>query len=526
MSIECQVCCGDFKENQTVTCLHCKWIACTKCCQTYLCLEPVAQCMSCKHPWDDQFLRTTFPTAWIEKQYKAHKKDSIIAQEKSLLAESMPFVQSYKIYLLHKSQTSTIAEDKLKVKSLDKRITNTMAQITKLSYERSKEANAKRAETLDIYSSLVRERDHLKDSIRQRQWSSNRALNNYRYASQLRNTSNSSDLESDKKKYNHPCIQKDCRGFLDEKWTCGVCNKSVCKLCRTTKESNHVCNPDVLATVKAILDDSCPCPKCHEPISRTFGCDHMWCTFCNTGFSYKTGQVISNANNTNPYFLRWADSTSQTQGTHGLRQACADRMTLLNTVRQRVSSYKPDLPSHWSSMTMYECFERLVYSVSSIIQECNVTIPNAYDPIINRDARVKYLAGEYDEKQLASAALKQYKKHEYDTSFKQLQQLLHVTLTDWIAQMNESLLPVVKFEPSYDIFAQAITQQPARLITYFNEQSHLLAQQYAYSVYPNYLNRLYVAREEDGTYDEASFSEPEAFVIAWQRHSCRIRRAQ
>lgn len=92
--IECSVCCAEVKS--AISCLACKYISCISCAQQFLLSTHNARCMNCSHAWDELFIRNTFPKSWVEKQYKDHRKASLIDIEKSYLAESMPYVEQYK----------------------------------------------------------------------------------------------------------------------------------------------------------------------------------------------------------------------------------------------------------------------------------------------------------------------------------------------------------------------------------------------------------------------------------------------
>ena len=124
------------------------------------------------------------------------------------------------------------------------------------------------------------------------------------------------------------CPGEGCRGFLNESWVCGVCDISVCRHCHiglaedemveehhgALKEPKgeapaegkrfHICDPDQVATAKMLARDTKPCPKCKALISKIDGCDQMWCTQCQTPFSWITGQVEEGRVH-NPHYFEW-----------------------------------------------------------------------------------------------------------------------------------------------------------------------------------------------------------------------------
>lgn len=48
-----------------------------------------------------------------------------------------------------------------------------------------------------------------------------------------------------------------------------------------------------LESLKMILAETVPCPKCHMPINRSQGCNHMVCSNCSTHFCYRCGTDIT-----------------------------------------------------------------------------------------------------------------------------------------------------------------------------------------------------------------------------------------
>lgn len=74
--------------------------------------------------------------------------------------------------------------------------------------------------------------------------------------------------------FSRPCPKEDCRGFFDNnEYTCGLCKIKVCEECFEEKdEQKHICNPDTIKSVKALLRDTKPCPKCKSNIYKIAGC--------------------------------------------------------------------------------------------------------------------------------------------------------------------------------------------------------------------------------------------------------------
>lgn len=102
------------------------------------------------------------------------------------------------------------------------------------------------------------------------------------------------------------CPREECKGFLSNHYKCGACLRSFCSACREEKlqGATHECDEATVATIRAILSDSRPCPGCGMSINRVSGCDQMYCTLCDVAFSYRTGLRIQGVIHNPHYFER------------------------------------------------------------------------------------------------------------------------------------------------------------------------------------------------------------------------------
>jgi len=93
-----------------------------------------------------------------------------------------------------------------------------------------------------------------------------------------------------------PCVSSICRGFVSA-GVCGTCKIDVCILCRKKKESNHICNTDDVQSIAMIQHETKQCPRCTTYIFRTMGCNHMYCTNCQTHFDWVSGEILKTSSN-------------------------------------------------------------------------------------------------------------------------------------------------------------------------------------------------------------------------------------
>jgi len=121
-----------------------------------------------------------------------------------------------------------------------------------------------------------------------------------------------------KRVFMRACPNNDCRGFLNTKWKCGLCGYFTCSKCHVLKDkgnpddadeedtnTTHVCNDDDVASATLMKKDSKPCPSCASNIFKISGCDQMWCTMCNTAFSWNTGAILTRGIIHNPHYFEW-----------------------------------------------------------------------------------------------------------------------------------------------------------------------------------------------------------------------------
>ena len=88
-----------------------------------------------------------------------------------------------------------------------------------------------------------------------------------------------------------PCPWPECLGFA-VRGKCLVCEQPSCNHCHEVLEDEHACDPGTVATIDAIKKDSKPCPKCRVFIFRPYGCPHMYCVHCHTGFDWNTNAIL------------------------------------------------------------------------------------------------------------------------------------------------------------------------------------------------------------------------------------------
>lgn len=216
----CSIC--DEKLNKTnhanIKCMYCPFEACQTCCRTYILNESIVKCMSpeCGKEWTRKFIREVFPMAFITTQLKQHRENLLFQREQALLPATQPIIEA-----------------RNECRRLDKEIA-----------VKERAIRAIRREIQEISEQKIR--------------------------IQVNPT------RKERTAFVRACPSEDCRGFLSSAWKCGVCEKWTCPDCHIvkgyTRDEEHTCNPDDVATARLLANDTKPCPKCGEGIFKIDGC--------------------------------------------------------------------------------------------------------------------------------------------------------------------------------------------------------------------------------------------------------------
>ena len=262
----CNICCENYTDTvrQKISCFNCDFASCKTCIKTYLEGQVVDlkenHCMNCKVSWDGNFVIQNINPTFYRKIEKI-EFNNYFDKEKLLLPSTQPFVEARV------------------------RRNNVIQEIRDLKEERTR---------------LKQELEVIKRSI---------------YAKERQLTRGDIDVvgegddETERKtNYICKCPSEDCRGFVNRNHKCGICGTEVCKDCQTVLEDEHKCDENIIETVKMLKQDSKQCPSCHTLIFKIEGCDQMFCTQCNTAFSWKRGTIETGPVH-NPHFFEWQRRT-------------------------------------------------------------------------------------------------------------------------------------------------------------------------------------------------------------------------
>lgn len=87
------------------------------------------------------------------------------------------------------------------------------------------------------------------------------------------------------------CYSILCEGYINvDSYTCNVCDTEYCKECEQVNNKNHICDENILESLK-LIDTFISCPKCQVKVIKESGCNYITCSNCNNNFYYVTGEA-------------------------------------------------------------------------------------------------------------------------------------------------------------------------------------------------------------------------------------------
>ncbi len=278
---ECLICYLVLKEKNTFQCFNCKTKCCVKCVKTYLLSssqEP--HCPNCRTAMDYDTFIDKFDKTWRLGVYKTHKEKILWDLEQAQFPATVGYLNLVK-------KSSELHD--LNTLSYNK-YANYIVEIRKINNMKEAETKLNKSHSMnykEVLKNLKKARDDAHEKWQDIRIQLNEVqtqINDFLYKK-----------KNIKYEWSQPCPTGDCKGFLNDKHECIICNKKYCKHClenvTDVKKEDHKCNEELVETIKTIRKESRPCPKCGEFISKISGCDQMFCTGCGTAFSWVTGQV-------------------------------------------------------------------------------------------------------------------------------------------------------------------------------------------------------------------------------------------
>ena len=460
--MSCAICCENYNRSsrKCISCLFCKFEACSSCCQTYITNERVSRCMNptknekgelvCGKEWARKFLVDQFPKVFMTKKWKETLEQVGYEREKALLPA-----------------TQGIVEQELE----KERIKNEIDELDKLLSELYKRR-----------SCLTREY-HNGGSVRQ----------------------------AAERNFIRACPDEKCRGYLSNVWKCGLCSQWTCSNCHqikgTSQNEEHVCDPNDVETAKLISKDTKPCPKCSTGIFKIEGCDQMWCTQCHTAFSWKTGRIETNIHN--PHFYEWQRRQNNGEAPRVVGDFVCGRELHHRTTREIRTMYNSlvknviddiwtrddlvDLNDEAKESVRKEC-KSILESIDLVVESClhltHVQMPTYRVDHVqdNLKLRVDFLRKRIDESTFKTLVQRANKNHDKKREIGEILHLFTQTVTDSIFRLMELMRTRSRCKNIDEILSlnkqilQIGIDEPNGILKYCNECLETVAQCYGSKV--------------------------------------------
>jgi len=272
MEKACDVCIETITKQphkKEAKCPYCPIKVCVKCTQTYLLgTYEDPHCMGCRRGWSREVMDDILLKTWLNGDYKIHRQNILLDRERSRLPAAQLILERHKIA---SERSKTILEP------LGKEI-----------YEMQLQLNLKQNE-------------YMRELRRIEAYKRGEDPNADDTAKEI--------VKEEKRVFIMPCPVTGCRGFLSQAYKCGVCDTYTCSDCREIKgmerDGDHTCDPNTVATVRAMKKECRGCPECGTNIFKIEGCNQMFCTNCNTPFDWVSGKKIVNGAIHNPHYFEY-----------------------------------------------------------------------------------------------------------------------------------------------------------------------------------------------------------------------------
>lgn len=433
----CSVCVEAYNNtaHKPVRCNTCDFTVCIQCFEHYQMDHSGmydVHCMSCKQLWDDQYVRENIASATIKRLASATKK--------RLRDEETAFMPETQMYVEYGNAVETVKVSEYM---------NMVKQVQDMEYRCIESEMIMRVpKNADIFS--IKKEIELKKSnmfaLKNRisRWRRARTLSvgfkdimpEPLYQKHFRKETNQDEKDPNRLTETIvlcPCPTDQCRGFVTRKeHKCGVCDQHVCNKCLTPTLSEedhaiHVCNESDIQSAKLIFKSSKPCPKCAIRIHKIDGCDQMWCTQCNTSFSWNTGREIVGQVIHNPHYYVWLRTHIRSAGTQEGIRGC-DGVPDVNHLDRHLSVvFRND-----------RVFRQQLLSIHrSCVHYREVEIRNRMPPQHpddlfrkNMDIRMNWLMKKTTDKNFESMLHKRYKKTVVNQRIIQVYELLTTLCSD------------------------------------------------------------------------------------------------
>jgi hypothetical protein len=414
--MECVVCYE--KNGASVCCAKCNVRVCVDCFQTYLLNSTLTpSCMSCKTTLSDDFVIRNTNRSWRRSKYKVYREQRLYDMEQARFPDTQVHAEVYqKARIMSAAAAEELRKEaelyKIAVAKIPSDVpfygSDPSPQICLWTYE----------SRIHVPTRIIKECRLPISSHGLWGWGGFNKVEAQKRHTQV-----------------VACISNGCSGFLNGDFSCGLCNVKVCRKCHESTTEGHECNKDTIESIKAIRAESRGCPKCSALISKIDGCDQMWCTQCQTTFSWRTGQVEAGHTH-NPHYYEWMRANGGMPRAPGDVVQCAAYPTLhalTTALGMHQSGLEVDLfnkcklgasSDQLLRAKLIDMHRNILHIEGSIRFNLNVTPPD------NHVLRVQLLTKEITSDKMKSLLQKRDKAYRKDLAKSQIYQMTYAVAGD------------------------------------------------------------------------------------------------
>lgn len=294
MSTECGICIEPYTKTsrKCVTCPACDYKCCVGCLKRYVIDDTTqeAHCMNCKVAFTNSFLSETFTKTWNNNEYRNHRTNLLMVREKSLLPDTEGYIQGLAKANILKGELKELTNE---IKEIEDLVYKDKLEIEKEIDELERIIHKKRVDILNMSRNMRAKTLPLHEK---------------------RNVLNTKIQElidgkvkekKERRKFLMNCCMDGCKGYINNKYKCGICETQMCPKCQKVDGEGHVCNEDDVKTVEEIKKTCKSCPKCGIPTQKISGCPQMWCIDCHAVWNWNTGELDKSGRIHNPHYFQF-----------------------------------------------------------------------------------------------------------------------------------------------------------------------------------------------------------------------------
>jgi prefoldin subunit 5 len=230
----CDICCEKYNKSnrKPIECLFCGKLSCINCTKMYISTtikDP--HCMHCKVGWNTAFIRSVFPSSWLNKDYKEIREKILFDMETAKIPETQKFCDAWVHRDVLKKQKDSLLESLKQTKglmeSLSKRYEECKQDIWLLS-EKDEELEKLKEEAHELHLNIGSV-DEKMESINEEFEKCNMMIKRYT------NEIEGNDVEKEADSFNLACPKEGCKGFINKQWKCPLCKSRICSDCHEIK---------------------------------------------------------------------------------------------------------------------------------------------------------------------------------------------------------------------------------------------------------------------------------------------------